>query len=127
MNKDTQEALERFEQALEEIQAEIDASQEAPEAEFEDEFQEAYGDGPEEDAPMVYRNAANHYGADIRNAASGYKAYNTDRVDGELEDFSQQVYTGQRPMPFPWVPLITATAAAVAVLYLAYRFLQVLL
>ena len=39
----------------------------------------------------VYRNASNGYGQNLRNFASGYKAYNGDRTDVDLQELSEEI------------------------------------
>ena len=41
----------------------------------------------------VYRNASNGYGQNLRNFASGYKAYNGDKTDVDLEELSDEIRT----------------------------------
>jgi len=88
MFKDKKEELKRLEEALL-----LEAQQEEAEAQQEAELEEAeallddsddFGDIDTE----AYRNYANHYGK--------IKAYNTDRTDAQLEDFSDTVYEGKR-------------------------------
>ena len=79
MHKDTQEALERLEREL--------LAEEQPEP-TEDDLDLLIDDilfDDEEDTPleetMIYRNSANQY-----------RAYNADRTDLDLEDYSDEVY-----------------------------------
>lgn len=44
----------------------------------------------------VYRNASNGYGQNLRNFASGYKAYNGDKTDVDLDALSQEVRADDR-------------------------------
>ena len=39
----------------------------------------------------VYRNASNGYGQNLRNFASGYKAYNGDRTDVDLQELGEEI------------------------------------
>lgn len=104
MNRDRQEELERLEKELL-----ADMAEETPEEEtFLEEEDTQIGD-----APAVYQNFANNYGKDLRNFASGYKAYNADHVDTDLEQFSQEVLDEKKPAPL-WIPiLLTALIGAV--------------
>lgn len=104
MNRDRQEELERLEKELL-----ADTEEEAPEEEtFLEEDDTQIGD-----SPAVYQNFANNYGKDLRNFASGYQAYNSDRVDTDLEEFSQAVMEEKKPLPI-WIPiLLTALIGAV--------------
>lgn len=114
MNRDRQEELERLEKELL-----ADTEEETPEEEtFLEEDDTQIGD-----APVVYQNFANNYGKDLRNFASGYRAYNSDRVDMELEEFSQEVRNEEKPASI-WVPavltaLIGAVVGAILWIYLS--------
>lgn len=113
MRRDTQEELQRLEQ-------ELLAEEEIPEMPEED-----YGvflEEPESEEPVVYRNFSNRYGKDLRNYATGYKAYNSDTLDTDLEDFSDAVREGQKPASI-LLPLVTALIAGLAVLYIAWLYL----
>ena len=113
MRRDTQEELQRLEQ-------ELLAEEEIPE-----EPEEDYGEfleEPDSEDPVVYRNFSNRYGQDLRNYATGYKAYNSDIVDTDLEDFSREVRVGKKPESI-WLPLLTALTAGLVVLYIAWIYL----
>ena len=81
MFRDAKEELARLEDALLEEEA-----QEEPEF-----LEEAPGEDPD-----VYVNYANDYGRNLRNFASGYKAYNTDTTDTDLDSFSKEVYESKK-------------------------------
>ena len=88
MFKDKKEELKRLEEALL-----LEAQQEEAEAQQEAELEEAEAllDDPDDFGEIdaeAYRNYANQYGK--------VKAYNTDRTDAQLEDFSTTVYEGER-------------------------------
>jgi len=89
--KDRDEELWRIQQAL---LAEEPETEEEPEASDEDaDFL------PEEtqipNGPGVYKNFSNGYGASLRNYASGYRAYNRDKTDDDLDEYSQDVWEGR--------------------------------
>ena len=88
MFKDKKEELQRLEEALL-----LEAQQEEAEAQQEAELEEAEAllDDPDDFGEIdaeAYRNYANQYGK--------IKAYNTDRTDAQLDDFSNAVYEGRR-------------------------------
>lgn len=69
------------------------------------------------DAP-VYRNFSNDYGRGLRNFASGYRAYNGDKTDTDLDEYSEEVYSGKKKNSgccAGVLVLLLAAAAAVAV------------
>lgn len=72
----------------------------------------------------VYQNYSNDFGKNLRNYASGYRAYNTDRTDEDLEEFSQQVYSPKKKgLAGLVITALLLTAAIFAVLcYLVLRF-----
>jgi len=111
MRKDTQEELQRLEQEL---------LAEEPEEEMPDygEFLEE----PDSEEPVVYRNASNNYGADLRNYATGYKAYNSDRLDTDLEDFSQRIREEKKPTHI-WLPILAVALVAALVAYILWLYL----
>lgn len=115
MHQDTREELERLEQEL------LAQEEEMPEEDYGEFLPE-----PEKEEPMVYRNFSNHYGADLRNFANGYRAYNTDKLDTNLEDFSRQVEAEETSRSL-WLPMAAAALAFVGVLYIAWCFLGGLL
>ena len=118
MNRDREEELQRLENELLEQDDVLD--EETPEEDNE-EFEEE--DTRIGDAPAVYQNFANNYGKDLRNFASGYKAYNTDDLDVDLEEFSQEVQEEKTAAPM-WLPilltlLIGAVVGAIVWFYLS--------
>lgn len=98
MFKDTDKALARLEA---ELLKEEEPAMPVPETEYEE---SPYDEAAEEDVlppefmytdtraasgPAVYQNFSNHYGKDLRNYASGYRAYNADIAEGE--DYSEEL------------------------------------
>lgn len=72
------------------------------------------------DAPRVYQNFSNDYGKNLRNYATGYKAYNTDRTDVDPDEISREVLRPKRGGA--WVViLLLLTALAVLVIALLYK------
>ena len=61
----------------------------------------------------VYQNFSNDYGKNLRNFASGYKAYNTDKTDISPEELSDELlYPREKTALWLWV--ILALMAMVA-------------
>ena len=115
MFKDTDEALARLAEELLKAEDETEAEEVYEEEEyeedydedFEEDYEEEYEEDQEEDevppeyiyddtraarGPAVYQNYSNDYGRNLRNYASGYRAYNADDCDEDLDTFSQEVY-----------------------------------
>ena len=108
MFRDAKEELARLEEALLEEEAQ---------EELEEEFLE---EEPGED-PDVYVNYANDYGKSLRNYASGYKAYNTDTTDTDLESFSEEVYESKKEdLKGLWITALVLLIAIFGVLAWAF-------
>lgn len=114
MFRDTEEELERLqEQLLEEEEEETEA--------FPDEDEVARlleEDGAIPDAP-VYRNFSNDYGRGLRNFASGYRAYNGDKTDTDLEEYSETVYEAKK-RPAGCCGILAAAVVLAAVAFLVW-------
>ena len=100
MFKDTDEALARLEAELLREEAEPEVLPEEEEGyEDEDVFEAeedlppeyAYEDTRPADGPVIYQNFSNNYGKNLRNYASGYRAYNSDISDEDLDAYSEDV------------------------------------
>ena len=95
MARDTDEELRRLEQALWEESDEQDACYDEQDEEDLPEFV------PEEDPYIpnagVYQNYSNDYGKKLRNYASGYRAYNSDKTDTDLEQYSEEIREDRQP------------------------------
>ena len=112
MKENTSDILAELEQALlDEEEAETLAE------EMEAADTEALLTEPVRGDEMVYRNFSNRYGADLRNFASGYCARNTDKVDVDLEEFSEAVAEEEKASRL-WLPLLIMVAAAAVVAYM---------
>ena len=115
MFRDTDEELQRLqEQLLEEEQPEEDVREELPDEVFFEEESE-----PGED-PEVYRNFSNAYGKNLRNFASGYKTYNADKVDVDLDEFSREVQKERTAMPWLLIVILALMAAVVGAIVWFY-------
>ena len=120
MFKDQKEELQRLEQAL---LAEEDTVEEQEEElpSLEDTLR--WEDTRPADGPVVYQNFSNDYGAELRNYASGYKAYNTDKTDNDLDSYSETVRQGNKSTAALVVLAGVLAAGIIAVtVYLLLRF-----
>lgn len=94
MFRDTKEELERLQEEL--LEEEEEETSEEEEFSEEDEMTRLLEeDDPIPDTP-VYRNFSNNYGGNLRNFASGYRAYNGDKTDTDLEEYSRTVYEARK-------------------------------
>lgn len=111
MFRDKQEELERLQSAL--LQEEQTAQ---PEEAFpaEEDFEELLWDTDQGENPPVYQNYSNDYGRILRNFASGYQAYNTDKADIDLDEYSDEVRSDGKVATW-WIWLVLLLMAAVVV------------
>jgi hypothetical protein len=120
MSRDKDEALRRLQEALlEDEEADTEA---APDEEAFPEIQ------PEEDTRIadagVYQNFSNDYGKNLRNFASGYRAYNADKTDTDLDRYSETVREGKSARSFLWIPVLLLGLLAAVVLALLWKYLR---
>ncbi len=121
--RDTSEELARLEKEL--------LAQEEPETpDYDDEAYDEeddpwlYEDTAPAKGPVVYQNYSNDYGKNLRNYASGYRAYNSDQSDEDLENYSEQVRVPKKSGcagTLVAVLLIAALLAAIVLVYYAWE------
>ncbi len=120
MSRDTDEALQKLQEALfaEEPQEEEDTFLE------EADMEALSDDDLPADEPIIYQNYSNRYGQDLRNYATGYKIYNSDKTDTDLDTFSETVRESENLRPrrrgllAALLFLLTAAVVAALLLYL---------
>ena len=119
MFRDTREELERLQaQLLEETQEQSDQTQEFLE---EEDFDALLSDTDQGENPPVYQNYSNDYGKNLRNYATGYQAYNADKTDVDMEQYSQEVLRPQKATgAWLWIVLLLMAAAVGAILWLLF-------
>lgn len=129
MFQDAQEELKRLEQELlaEENTPEQALSPEEDDLLDEEDLDTLLSQTQRIETPegaAVYRNHSNDYGKALRNYASGYKAYNTDHCDPDLDEYAQQVYAPKKKgVTGLVITALLLTAAIFAVLcYLIVRY-----
>lgn len=74
--------------------------------------------------PGVYQNFSNRYGRELRNFASGYKAYNSDTTDTELESFSEMVREPKKTIGLAWIPALLILLLAAVVVAVVWRYVR---
>lgn len=74
------------------------------------------------DTPKVYQNFSNNYGKNLRNYASGYKAYNSDRTDLDPEELSQELLKPKSQNGLLWFAFVLVLLMAVVVVAIAFLF-----
>jgi len=97
MFRDASEELARLEaELLAEEMPEEPAEEELLPEEEEEDILPLYEDTRPAQGRVVYQNYSNHYGADLRNYASGYRAYNSDISDEDLDSYAEEVRQGRK-------------------------------
>ncbi len=91
MQRDREEELQRLQQEL--LQEEEESTPQE-EAYLDENTIDELLEDEKAGSAGVYQNYSNNYGKDLRNFASGYKAYNNDDVDVDPEEFSREVEDG---------------------------------
>lgn len=120
MFRDTSEELARLEAEL--------LAEEEPEEELPEEEEPAepwqYEDTRAACEPEVFQNYSNDYGKGLRNYASGYRAYNADDCDEDLEAYSEEVRRGKKKAPGCLtlaICLLILALAVAAILWFAWE------
>ena len=119
MFRDTDEALKRLERQL------LEEAPEAQEQELldEDTLDALLEDGAQEGGPAVYQNFSNGYGTQLRNYATGYKAYNSDKTDTDLDSYSETVRQGSHHGGLVWLVVVLALLVIAAVAAVVWKFM----
>lgn len=115
MFRDKDEQLQRLQEAL----LEEEQTAQLPE---EEDFEALLWETDQGETPTVYQNYSNDYGRNLRNFASGYKAYNSDDTDVELEEYCDQVQ--QEPTTTNWWIWLVLLLMAAVVISIGWMFLS---
>ena len=148
MFKDTDRELARLEAALLEAEEE-ELLEEDPEEEYEEEYEDDYEEelydeyGEQQDVPAeyfyndtrpahdpaVYQNYSNDYGRESQSSATGYRAYNSDDCDEDLDAFSEEVYEAREDNSNTGLLITACVLAAIfggMVLFIVLKYIGVL-
>lgn len=126
MFRDRDEELRRLqEQLLEEEEPEENADLEEDEDfETEEDLDALLDEDTEIGASGVYQNYSNDYGRNLRNYATGYKAYNADRTDTDLERYSDAVREEpKRSSAVAWFVVLLLVLMGLVVGVIAWKYL----
>lgn len=96
MFRDTSEELARLEAELLAEEEPEEEEQPLEEEEGEEDLPWQFEDTRPAGGQVIYQNYSNDYGKELRNYASGYRAYNSDDCDEDLEEYSEDVRQGKR-------------------------------
>lgn len=121
MFRDREEALARLqEQLLEEEEEPAEEGEE--EYPGEEDFARLLEDERTADA-RIYQNFSNDYGRQLRNYASGYKAYNSDRTDTDLDCYSDAVREGPKRRSVLWFVILLLILMGLALGVILWKYL----
>jgi len=129
MFRDKEEELQRLQQELLEQEEPEELPEEAENDETlldEAELDELLKDTRPSEDTVVYQNYSNDYGHQLRNYATGYKAYNTDNVDVDPEELSQQLEQPARNTGLLVTAGVLAAAVCAVACYLLLRYWGIL-
>lgn len=115
MPRDTEQELERLQSQL--LQ---EAQEEAEEFSVEEDFAELLWEEDQGENPQVYQNYSNDYGRNLRNFATGYRAYNADQTDTDLDEYCDLVQ--QEPKITVWWVWIVLLLMGAVVGAIAWMF-----
>lgn len=115
MPRDTEQELERLQSQL--LQ---EAQEEAEEFSVEEDFAELLWEEDQGENPQVYQNYSNDYGRNLRNFATGYRAYNADQTDTDLDEYCELVQ--QEPKITVWWVWIVLLLMGAVVGAIAWMF-----
>jgi hypothetical protein len=120
MFRDREEELQRLQDQL--LEEEDPQPEEAlPD---DDDFDDLLSENQPIEDPEIYQNYSNDYGKNLRNYASGYRVYNSDKTDTDLDTYSESVREGQPSRRFLWIPVLLLGLLAAVVLALLWKYLR---
>ena len=117
MFRDAKEELERLES---ELLAEEEVESQEEKLLPEETLDELLQDTRAVQSGGVYSNFSNGYGRNLRNYASGYQAYNSDKCDEDLDTFSEAVRAPKRSGLTGWVVLALLLLAGIFAVLIWY-------
>lgn len=121
MFRDTSEELARLEAEL--LAEEMPEEEEPLEEDVEEDLPWKFEDTRPADGQVIYQNYSNDYGKGLRNYASGYRAYNADESDEDLEAYAEDVRQGKKEKGIAGLAvaacLLALAIAAVVILWFA--------
>lgn len=116
MYRDREEELQRLQkQLLEDEEPAQEQEEEEEELLDEETLEELLNESSQIKNTKVYQNFSNDYGKNLRNYASGYKAYNSDRIDTELDSYSEAVREPKKTGGLMWLAAVLLALMAAVV------------
>ena len=95
MFRDTSEELARLEAELL-AEEEPEEEEETQEEDVDEDLPWKFEDTRPAEGGVIYQNYSNDYGKGLRNYASGYRAYNADESDEDLDTYAEEVHQGKK-------------------------------
>lgn len=121
MYRDRDEELQRLQaQLLEDAEPAEEETEELLDADTLDALLE---DPRQTGNPQVYQNFSNSYGKNLRNYASGYCAYNSDRTDTDLDSYSEAVREPKRSGGLLWLAVLLLVLVGTVVGAIVWMYL----
>ena len=121
MFRDREEALQRLQEQL--LQEEEELRPEEEEYPDEDAFDQLLEEDDRTADSGAYRNYSNDYGRGLRNYATGYKAYNADKADTDLDRYSDAVREGPKRNRAAWLVILLLILIGLAVGAILWKYL----
>lgn len=123
MYRDREEELQRLQKQL------LEDEETAQEQEEEDlldaeTLEELLSESSQIKNTKVYQNFSNNYGKNLRNYASGYNAYNSDKTDTELESYSEAVREPKKTGVLMWLAVVLLALTAAVVCAIVWMWLR---
>ena len=115
MFRDKDEELKRLQEQLLEEEEPEEVPEDGDEILDEELLDALLGSDNQAENPKVYQNFSNDYGKNLRNFASGYKAYNSDKTDEDLDSFSEAVLEPPKSGSLAWFILVLLVLMAAVV------------
>ena len=123
MFRDTSEELARLEAELLAEEEPEQEQQPLEEEDVEEDLPWRFDDTRPAEGRVIYQNYSNDYGKGLRNYASGYRAYNADDSDEDLDTYAEDVYQGKKEKGILGLAvtacLLALAIAAVVILWFA--------
>lgn len=122
MYRDRDEELQRLQAQL--LEGDEKAEEETEDLLDEDTLDALLNDTQQSQNPRIYQNFSNDYGRNLRNYASGYKAYNSDHTDTDLDSYSEAVREPKKADGWLWLVVVLLVLIGTVLGAIAWMFLR---
>ena len=122
MYRDREEELRRLQEQL--LEDEEPTQEESDEELLDEDTLDALLDESQKTGnPRIYQNFSNDYGRNLRNYASGYQAYNSDKTDTDLDSYSQTDREPKKSAGLLWLAVVLLVLAGAVVGAIIWMYL----